>query len=110
MIQDKINKILPYIEESFITYNLAEYGNYTPFVNFWTTTLKPFEKNNERHENWIELFKSKGYEINEEYRTQKISGFTVCPIFIHRDNGTILYRNENWSIEEMLDLIHDVLA
>ena len=35
MIQEKINKLIPFISENFITYPLWEEGKYIPFLKCW---------------------------------------------------------------------------
>jgi hypothetical protein len=112
-IQDKINQLIPYISQEFITYDLWEEGNYTPFIHFWQI----FNDINEYNSFYLKvkkLFHEKNYEIelfNEDYlyflklKKQKAATFEIYPKYDYTDVGGVEYANPDWSIEEIIDLI-----
>lgn len=109
MIQDKIDKLIPYIDENFITYPLGEEGKYIPFVRFWFCT-----KNKDELKDVIAklnaIFNGTGYVIDYYLQSRSMHHFTVSPDFTDLNNGSYEYVKKDWSIEEMLDLLADALA
>jgi len=109
MIQEKINKLIPYISENFISYPLWEEGNYIPVISFWAI-LKDDLTAAVNNTDWMyEGIKNKGYELlhgNTGYE------YTISPIWDYCDGGdsdVFKVENENWSIEEMIDIITEFL-
>jgi len=109
MIHEKIEKLIPFIEEEFITYPLWEEGKYVPFVNFW----QKFESRKDISEFRIKLSKIKelGYDF-EEIVTHKFKIYTykVYPNFKEREDGSLKFENKKWSIEEMLELLVSIVS
>lgn len=109
MIHEKIEKLIPFIEEEFITYPLWEEGKYVPFVNFW----QKFESRKDISEFRIKLSKIKelGYDF-EEIVTHKFKIYTyeVYPNFKEREDGSCEFENKKWSIEEMLELLVSIVS
>ncbi len=105
-LQEKIEKIIPYISENFITYPLWEEGNYIPFINFW---LSKESKYFPKLEYLIKESLSKNYIIEERDEdndpNSKIVNYLMYPDFYYHDKGYAKYFNANWSIEEMIELI-----
>ena len=110
MLHEKINKLIPFISENFITYPLWEEGKYIPFVNF----SRRFDKREIESEffNLIErALKFVGYEI-ETYNinsTETIFEYRINPEYTSLPNGSFEYINQSWSIEEMIDIISQSL-
>lgn len=103
MIHEKIEKVIPYVEENFITYPLWEEGKYIPFVNFWQAQEYDHEFNR------CQVLKDKGYRIELTKTSGNIHGFFMYPDYNEKDDGGYEYVNKNWSIEEMLDLLATIL-
>ena len=104
MIHKKIEQLIPYISREFLTYPLWEEGQMIPFVNFWqigaTRVLQ--DAITERLEC---LFLEKGYIIQEERRGGKIIDYVIFPDYMVADDCGLVFKNENWSIEEIIDLL-----
>lgn len=108
MLQDKINKLIPYISENLITYSLWEEGNYTPFINVWQMADSAREEE--------ELIKKIGelftkvpihtrYTIEfEDSSKGSCIQILIYPKFKDTDKG-YEYISEDWSIEEMFDIL-----
>ena len=108
-LQDKINKLIPYINENFITYPLWEEGVYVPFVNFWRN-FKTVEGMISFHMGHRERFKDLGYELEfGENQYSDIENMYITPILIHNQDGGYSFQNPNWSIEEMIDLLITII-
>ena len=110
MIHQKIEKLIPYLSENFITYPLCEEGKYIPFVNFWQKI------DNEIQEQILdkklkETFDGTGYFViyQDSNYSNTILQYSVCPTYFEIDNGGYKFEKESWSIEEMLELLWSVL-
>ena len=113
MLQDKINKIIPFIESDFLTYPLWEEGKYIPFIKFWRKVQSPSMK-----EKFVSLLKKlenehHGYVIeleDEEYE----STVYVCQIYPDFKEGEEIFGYEmvkpDWNIEEMIDIIIEFIS
>lgn len=106
MLQQKIEKLIPYISNEFITYPLCEEGKYIPFLRCWQkadTENKCTRLSNRLNKH----FDKTGYEISfigKEYRSV-IHEFYIYPKFRELKNGSYKFTKQDWSIEEMLDLL-----
>jgi len=110
MIHQKVEKLIPFISEEFISYPLWVEGKYIPFLKCW--------KKAETHDEYVALvkninnhFKKSGYTIEfiDKYDRSVIHEFYVYPSFKELKNGSYKFIKEYWSIEEMLDLLELVL-
>ena len=110
MIQDKINDIIPFIQGNFITYPLWEEGKYIPFVNFWQRASNKYEigKLNKKLRT---LDTNTGYKIGIEEKDYPSVLFNifVYPDFKDMDDGSYEYTKCDWSIEEMIDMIKQII-
>lgn len=106
MIHKKIEKLIPFLNENFITYPLCEEGKYIPFVNFWQKADADMDSL-EKEGRIMEVFKDTCYQI--EYSDNKYSDtiheFKVYPNFTYLENGGYDFYKKDWSIEEILDLL-----
>mgnify|MGYP003584314007 CR=1 FL=1 len=106
----KIEKLIPFISEEFITYPLWEEGKYIPFLKCWQkadTKNKCTQLLNRLNKR----FEKTGYEISfidKEHRSV-INEFYLYPKFKELKNGSYKFVKKDWSIEEMLDLLVSVL-
>ena len=106
----KIEKLIPFISEEFITYPLWEEGKYIPFLKCWQkadTENKCTQLLNRLNKR----FEKTGYEISfidKEHRSV-IHEFYLYPKFKELKNGSYKFVKKDWSIEEMLDLLVSVL-
>ena len=108
MIHKKIEQLIPHISEDFITYNLADEGKYIPFINFWqsfdTITEGKFDRKIES------ALQDTGYMIEYEDRFRgPIHQYCIYPNFKNLKDGSYEFVNDNWSIEEMIDLLIEIL-
>jgi hypothetical protein len=106
LIHKKIEKLIPYISENFITYPLWEEGKYIPFVNFWqkVETEEEFEVLGKK----IEIvFENSGYVVHysDWNFSDTIHNYEIYPDFEDKDDGSYEFVNKDWSIEEMIDLL-----
>ena len=106
MLQNKINKIVPYINENFISYPLQEEGKYIPFISFWqkAETVAACKKLDARLR---KLDTKTGYSISIEGKQHRsvIHNISIYPKFRELKNGSYKYSKSDWSIEEMIDMI-----
>jgi hypothetical protein len=106
MLHQKIEKLIPYICEEFITYPLSEEGLYIPFIGCWQradTENKCTRLSNKLNKH----FEKSGYEISfvpKEFRSV-IHEFHVYPKFKVLKDGSYKLIKKDWSIEEMMDLL-----
>lgn len=110
MIHQKIEKLIPFVSEEFITYPLREEGKFIPFVNFWIK-INNEEEINEFDFKFKEIFKNKGYKIifdNCNF-SETIINYQVHPKFKELSNGSYKFNKKDWSIEEILDLLEVAL-
>ena len=124
MIHKKIMKLIPNVPDSngrFITYPLWEEGLYIPFVNFCMVIKNDYNQKllNDR----IKTFnnKNKSYIIEYEFDDDYVFNIRNCvkniriyPDFNYADNmdnigDYITFVKDDWSIEEMLDVIHEFI-
>ena len=110
MIHQKIDKLIPYLSENFITYPLWEEGNYTPFINFWKI-CKTQEEIQLLDKNLKKVFDNSGYivQYNDCNFDETILQYSIYPNYDYLDDGSCKFVKQDWSIEEMLDLLCDVL-
>ena len=98
LIFPKVDRIIPYVNEHFITFPLAPEGKYIPHINFWQ--ILNTEKKLLHFDIHIdEIFANSGYKIvylnNNTTNTIHYYAYT--------------YIKKDWSIEEMLDLIGELI-
>ena len=110
MIQKQIDKLIPYLSENFITYPLWEEGKYIPFVNFWQicktqNEIQVLDKNLQK------VFENSGYivQYNDCNFDETILQYSVYPNYHDLDDGGYKFVKQDWSIEEVLDLLGSVL-
>ena len=111
MIHEKILRLVPYVNGNFITYPLWEEGKYIPFINFWKTAKTEGDYINMRID-FDKAFEGTGYNVCDDTEYSNGRGvfyFSVYPQFFVLRNGSYKYVKEDWSIEEMLDLLAKVL-
>ena len=104
MINKEFNKLIPYVSENFITYPLAEEGIYLPFLNFWCIDKKTVNK--------VKKFKNDNYEINTHWSStifDTTQHYTISPKFEYNDELGYVLIKEDWSIEEMIQIIIKLL-
>lgn len=109
MIYLKIEKLLPYINENFITFPLWEEGKYIPFINFWQKyeTQEDYEKH---YKKLKKHFNKTGYVVVEtDVSGGDIVYYELYPDFKEFKNGDFKYKKYDWSIEDMLDKLNEVL-
>ena len=108
MLQDKINKIIPFIESDFITYPLWEEGKYIPFIKFWKKVEVPSMKDKVISSLKELEEKNKGYKIElvDETYESTIYVFQIYPDFNEGENilGYEMVKPD-WSIEEMIEIL-----
>ena len=110
MLHQKIEKLIPFISEEFITYPLWEEGKYIPFLKCWQKAdseneYTSFSNRLNKH------FEKSGYEISfilQEHRSV-IHEFYIYPKYKELKNGSCKFNKPDWSIEEMLELLATVL-
>ena len=110
MLHQKIEKLIPFISEEFITYLLWEEGKYIPFLKCWQKADN--ENKFSRLSNRLKKhFEKSGYEISfvpQEHRSV-IHEFYIYPKYKELENGSYKFNKTDWSIEEMLDMLANVL-
>lgn len=109
-LHQKIERLIPFISEEFITYPLWEEGKYIPFLKCWqkADTENKCTRLSNRLNNH---FEKTGYEISfidKEHRSV-IHEFYIYPKWKELKNGSYKFVKKDWSIEEMLDLLRSVL-
>ena len=110
MIHKKIEKLIPFISEEFITYPLWEEGKYIPVLRCWQkadTENKCTRLSNRLNKH----FEETGYAISfieKEYRSV-IHEFYLFPKWKELEDGSYEFIKKDWSIEEMLDLLSVIL-
>ena len=87
MIHKKIEKLIPFLNENFITYPLWEEGKYIPFINFWIKIDLEGEEQ-EFDFKCKEIFKDTGYIVsyNDTNYSNTILQYSVFPNFNDLDN------------------------
>lgn len=110
MIHENINNLIPFISENFITFPLWEEGKYIPFINFWIIPK------NEDEAKIIEeeiktISNNSGYIIESEYKISKciVNYLQISPSFTETEDGGYEFNNNQWSIEEMLTILQNIL-
>lgn len=102
-LRETIEKIIPYVDEDFLTFPLAEEGNYTQFLNFWQ--LAKTEKEAEKIEKKIKKFngENKKYclDVVEPVMGVGVFRLSISPRFETAEDGSCDYLFEGWSVEEM---------
>ena len=108
-LHEQINQLIPYIGENVISYRLWEEGIYLPFVTFWQ------QYNYEDAVHYLEFltksFEQFGYGVDMEEplhmskHKKQIYSYIVYPDFDYRDDGGYFTKREDWSIEEIFNLI-----
>lgn len=106
MIQENINKLIPFISENFITYPLWEEGKYIPFVNFWQKA-ETVSKCNQLDKRLRTLDTDTGYciGIEDKQHSSVIHRCFIYPEFIETDDGGYEFVKKDWSIEEMISML-----
>ena len=105
-LQEKIEKIIPYISENFISYPMWEEGNYIPFINFW---LSKESKCFPKLDGFIKEVSEKNYIVEERAEdndpNSKIVNYMMYPDFYYHNEAYPKCFNANWTIEEMIELL-----
>lgn len=106
MIHEKLEKLIPHIEEHVISYPLWEEGKYIPFLQLWRIG-KTLNKRKEILKKLKKITKDTGYETEIKYTSlpSGIIHFIVYPKFEEHVDGSYKFIKEDWSIEEMIDII-----
>ena len=108
MLRYQIDQLIPYIKREFITYDLWEEGNYTPFINFWLPDEHSTDIDALREE--LNTF---GYclEIEEQNEAFGVSltDYKIYPYFETKDNGAYYYNVPHWSIEQMISILNKTI-
>lgn len=110
-LQQKIDKLLPYVSENFITYPLIEEGKYIPFINFWFICKDDTEFNKLGDKigdssitgGYIVDIVSENIFIGSPFNIQ------IYPDFEDTEEGGYEFADENWSIEQMLEIITELI-
>lgn len=109
-LHQKIERLIPFISEEFITYPLWEEGKYIPFLKCWQKA--DTENKRTRLSNSLNNhFEKTGYEISfigKEHRSV-IHEFYIYPKWKELKNGAYKFVKKDWAIEEMLDLLGSAL-
>ena len=110
MLHEKIVKLIPFMSENFISYPLWEEGKYIPFIGFWQKA-ETKAKCKELDKRLLKLIKKTGYEIAilPKYHPSVIHEYQIYPKFRDLKNGSYKFTKENWSLEEMVDMLIDFL-
>ena len=104
MINEEFNKLIPYVSENFITYPLFEEGKYIPFLNFWH-----IPKDDCIVYDRLQDFDNPYYEILVHDTECSIKECRIYPKFIELDEGGYEFVKEDWSIEEMVEIVIKLL-
>ncbi len=104
MINEEFNKLIPYVSENFITYPLFEEGKYIPFLNFWH-----IPKDDNVVYDRLQDFDNPHYEILVHDTEYSIKECQIYPKFIETDEGGYEFVKDDWSIEEMIEIIVKIL-
>ena len=110
MLHQKIEKLIPFISEEFITYPLWEEGKYIPFLKCWQKADS--EKEYTRLSNRLNKhFENSGYKISfvPKEHSSVIHEFYLYPKYKELKNGSYKFNKTDWSLEEMLDLLATAL-
>jgi hypothetical protein len=109
MIYKNIETLLPFVDENFLTFPLWEEGKYIPFVNFWRKydLQKDYEI---EYTKFKKFFKKTGYVIAEtDVFGGCITYYEIYPDFKELKDGSYEYKKHDWSIEEMLEMLNEIL-
>ena len=103
MIHKKIEQLIPFVDENFITFPLWEEGIYAPSVNIWLITKEPYVLD----QYTISLLENTSYEyyIDDENSSHNIYRISIFPLY---DYKTYSF-SKKWSIEEMIDLAKKII-
>lgn len=95
----KIEKLIPYMDENFMTFTLMEEGLYFPQINLWTIS-NPHVAVQETE------FEFNGYSIFTEHkpRRQSVLHYNISPAWDYDDKDSYNFKKEDWSIEEMIQI------
>ena len=110
MLHKKIEKLIPFISENFISYPLWEEGKYIPVISFWQKAeTKALCK--ELDNRLSKLHKGTGYciEIAKKEHASVIHEIQFYPKFRDLKNGSYKFSKKNWSLEEMIDMLEKFL-
>lgn len=108
--REKIDAIIPYVCENFLTFPLWEEGKYIPHLNFWKIfgTEKEFlkfcisaKRKGEQKGYVVENIDNQYFDFLPTYNYN----FSLSPAYKDLKDGSYKFVNEGWSIEEMVDLV-----
>ena len=111
MIHKQIEKLIPYISENFITYPLWEEGVYVPQVNIWKIH-RTFDEQKEFIKTVKTTFKNSGYEFDYESNisiSRIETKLHVFPKLKYLKSGGYKHINQNWSLEEMVEMLNKII-
>jgi len=109
-LKEKIEYVIPYVSEEFITFPLNEEGKYIPFVNFWQ--LLKNKKDLKTLKQKLECaLEGTGYafEFLPLYTITSIQYIQIFPDFIDLDDGGYKFIKEDWSVEEIVDIFAEFI-
>lgn len=110
-LQQKIDKLIPYVSENFITYPLWEEGKYIPHLNFWQICNTGYELEI-LYERMLFFENNSGYVIwvdDEDIKVGKAFELQINPEYEELETGGYEYVNEDWSIEEMIEIVGEII-
>jgi hypothetical protein len=107
MIYEKLNRLIPFVEEHVISYPLWEEGKYIPFLQLWRrgeteTKRKSIQSKLKK----LRKFTSYEAEVRHVSMPSGIIHYHIYPKFTESVDGGYEFMNKDWSIEEMLDLAY----
>jgi len=106
-IQERIDKLYPFVSEDFLTYKEWQDDIWCPYLTVWQ-----FAKTEADYDNLVKrmdlVLKTNKYTANikEEYNTLlKVYRIVMHPKFKRLKGGGAKYTKPDWSIEEMIDAL-----
>lgn len=109
-IHEKIEKLIPYVPENFITFPLHEEGKYIPFVNFWQIAKTEVEYNKlEKKLKKIHKDTCYTYYITCDVPKSGIFEIRLYPKFTESKKGGYKFSKDDWCLEDMFDIIIEFL-
>ena len=117
--QEKIAELIPFVSENFITFPLAEEGDYRPTINIWKISKDKLDFNSlpfgnindlpflqkkyyvhfefDTIESPNEIFKEYNFSEIKDYKEKFIYNFSIY-------NKDDVLENSNYNLNEMLDV------
>ena len=104
MIHKQIEKLIPYIGDNFISYQLSKEGVYIPFITL-TKYIGINETIDDLQAKLEEFLTPNNYEFEVNRIGRNMYECLAYPSFYNKEDHSYEFKKDDWSLEELIELL-----